>query len=161
MRTVKVVVVGLLVWPAAEIAAFVVVAALVGVSTALFLVVLISFAGLLVLRHFGGGAMRWRNAAGRGGFAAVTLDSTGLATGLGGILLVIPGFITGLLGVMTLLPASRRWLLAACRRQFASDRRSASPAIIDLAPNEWQPLPSPQLSPRVNPEIEPTPRRDG
>jgi len=145
MRPVKMIAIGLLAWPAAEIAAFVLVAALVGFSAALLLIILVSFAGLLILRHFGGGVTR--TAAGRAGFAAVTLDRTGMAPGLGGILLLIPGFITGLLGVMILFSASRRWLLAGCRHLLAAGRQPARSDIIELAPNEWQPLPAPKLPP--------------
>ena len=147
MRPLKMIVIALLAWPAAEIAAFILVAALVGVSTALLLIILVSFAGLLILRHFGGGVTRLRAASGDARFAAVTLDGTGMAPGMGGILLLIPGFITGLLGLMILFSVSRRWLLAVCRRLFAADRQPAGPEIIDLAPNEWQPLPSPKLPP--------------
>jgi len=147
MRPLKMIVVGLLAWPAAEIAAFILVAALVGVSTALLLVILVSFAGLLILRHFGGSLTRLRAPAGDARFAAVTLDGTGMAPGVGGILLLIPGFITGLLGLMILFSVSRRWLLAGCRRLFAADRQPHGPEINDLAPNEWQSLPGPKLPP--------------
>jgi len=147
MRPLKMIVIALLAWPAAEIAAFILVAALVGVSTALLLIILVSFAGLLILRHFGGSVTRSRVPAGHARFAAATLDGTGMAPGVGGILLLIPGFITGLLGLMILFSVSRRWLLAGCRRLFAADRQPADPELIDLAPNEWQPLPGPKLPP--------------
>jgi len=152
MRPVKVIVVGLLAWPAVEIAAFVVVAALVGVPTALFLLILVSFAGLLVLRHFGLGATRWRAPVEYNKVAGTTVNATRMATGLSGVLLVIPGFFTGLLGILTLFPVSRRWLLAACRHLFAADRGASDPKIIDLAPNEWQPLPGPKLASQSQPE---------
>jgi len=147
MRPLKMIVIGLLAWPAAEIAAFILVAALVGVSTALLLIILVSFAGLLILRHFAGGVTRLREVSGAARFAAVPWVGPGRAPGMGGILLLIPGFITGLLGLMILFSVSRRWLLAVCRRLFAADRQPAGPEIIDLAPNEWQPLPSPKLPP--------------
>jgi UPF0716 protein FxsA len=147
MRPFKMIAIGLLAWPVAEIAAFIFVATFVGVPTALLLMFLVSVAGLLILRHFGGGVTRLRTSAGHARIAAVNLDGTGMAPGLGGILLVIPGFITGLLGVLTLFPVSRRWLLAACRRLFAASRQTGSPQIIDLAPNEWRPLPGPKLPP--------------
>jgi UPF0716 protein FxsA len=148
MRPFKMIAIGLLAWPVAEIAAFIFVATFVGVPAALLLLFLVSVAGLLILRHFGGSVVtRLRTSAGHAGIAAVNLNGTGMAPGLGGILLVIPGFITGLLGVLTLFPVSRRWLLAACRRLFAPSRQTASPQIIDLAPNEWRPLPGPKLPP--------------
>jgi UPF0716 protein FxsA len=151
MRPLKAIALGLLAWPAAEIAAFIVVAMFVGVSAALLLVILTSIAGVLVLQHFGGGLARSRASAGQVGIAAVNLGGTGMAFGLGGILLVIPGFISGLLGLLILFPLSRRWLLAGCRRLFAGGRQAANPEIIDLAPNEWQPLPAPKLPPGQEP----------
>ena len=143
MRPFKMIAIGLLAWPVAEIAAFIFVATFVGVPTALLLMILVSIAGLLILRHFGGGVTRLRRSAGHARIAGVNLGGTGM----GGILLVIPGFITGLLGVLTLFPVSRRWLLAGCRRLFAASRQTAGPEIIDLAPNEWRPLPGPKPPP--------------
>jgi UPF0716 protein FxsA len=145
MRLFKMIVLGLLAWPLAEIAAFIFVATFVGVPAALLLMILVSIAGLLILRHFGGGVTRLRASAGHTRFTAMRLDGTGMAPGVGGILLIIPGFITGVLGVVMLFPLSRRWLWAGCRRLFATKRRPVGPEIIDLAPNEWQPLPGPKL----------------
>jgi UPF0716 protein FxsA len=153
VRLIKLVAIGLLAWPAAEIVAFVLVAAAVGFTNALFLVLLMSFAGLFVLRHFSGEATRVRDAAGSG-IAAATLGRPGTAPAVGGILLLIPGFVTSMLGVLILLPLSRRWLLAGCRRMFAAGRRPADPEIIDLAPDEWRPLPGPKLPPPGGPPEE-------
>ena len=108
MQLVKWIATGLLVLPLAEIAAFIVVASLVGFTTALGLVILISLLGVLVLRHAGGGAVtRLRTAAGRSEIRGVALDGPGAGTALGGILMVIPGFITGVLGLLMIMPATR------------------------------------------------------
>ena len=147
MRSVKMIAMGLLVWPATEIAAFIFVAILLGVSAAFFLMILVSFAGLLVLRHFGGGTRRFRGVTGHT-ITMVPPDGTGMAPWVSGILLLIPGFITGLLGILTLFPLSRRWLAAGCRRLLAPKRQAAGPEIVDLAPNEWRPLPGPKLPPK-------------
>lgn len=144
MRLLKSVAIGLLAWPAAEIVAFILVAAAVGFTNALFLILLMSFAGVFVLRHFSGDVARFWTAGGNG-VAAATLGRPGMAPSVGGILLLIPGFVTSALGVMILLPISRRWLLAGCRRLFAAGPRRADPEIIDLAPDEWRPLPGPKL----------------
>ena len=146
MRLVKLIAVGLLAWPAVEIVAFVCVAAAVGFANAVLLLLLMSFAGLFVLRHFSGDVTRFR-AAGGAGIAAATSGRPGMAPGLGGILLLIPGFVTSVLGFLILFPISRRWLLAGCQRAMAASRRPTSPDIIDLGPDEWQPLPSPKLPP--------------
>jgi len=150
MRLIKLIAIGLLAWPAAEIVAFVCVAAAVGFTNAVLLLLLMSFAGLFVLRHFRGDMTRLR-AAGEAGTAAATLSRSGMAPGLGGILLLIPGFVTSVLGVVMLFPISRRWLLAGCRRMFAATRRPAGPDTIDLAPHEWRPLSGPTLPPAGGP----------
>jgi UPF0716 protein FxsA len=147
MHPLKGIALGLLGLPMAEIAAFVVVACLIGTAAAVVLLVLVSFAGVLVLRQVGSGAIA-RLRATNAPIAGVTLDGTGMAAALGGILLVIPGFITGLLGTMVVFPVSRGWLLSAFRRLVSNDRRRAGPQIVDLAPHEWQALPNPKLPPR-------------
>src|SRR5260370_35098264 len=100
---------------------------------------LMSFAGLFVLRHFSGDVTRFR-AAGAAGIAAAPLDRPGMAPGLGGILLLIPGFVTSMLGLVMLFPVSRLWLLAGCRRVFAADRGGGHPHSIYFVPNELLPL---------------------
>jgi UPF0716 protein FxsA len=142
MRLIKLVAIGLLAWPAAEIVAFIFVAAVTGFANAVFLVLLMSFAGLFVVRHFGGDVARFRTAAGTG----ITAAAWGRAApSVGGLLLLIPGFISSVVGIIILLPISRRWLLAGCRRMFAAGRRAADPMTIDLAPNEWRSMPGPKL----------------
>jgi UPF0716 protein FxsA len=150
MRLIKLIAIGLLAWPAAEIVAFVGVSAAVGFMNAVVLLLLMSFAGLFVLRHFGGDVTRLRS-AGAAGMAAKGLGRSGMAPGLSGILLLIPGFVTSLLGLVMLFPMSRRWLLAGCRRMVEAGRRPADPNIIDLTPDEWRPLPSPRLPPTSGP----------
>jgi UPF0716 protein FxsA len=150
MRVIKLIAIGLLAWPAVEIVAFVCVSAAVGFANAVLLLLLMSFAGLFVLRHFSGDVTRFR-ATGVPGIAAASLDRPGMAPGFGGILLLIPGFVTSVLGLVMLFPVSRRWLLAGCRRIFAAGRGPAHPDIIDLAPDEWRPLPGPRLPPTRGP----------
>ena len=65
MQLVKWIATGVLILPLAEIVAFIVVASQIGFAKALVLVLLISFFGVLVLRHAGAGqVMRLRTAAG-------------------------------------------------------------------------------------------------
>jgi UPF0716 family protein affecting phage T7 exclusion len=144
MRVIKLVAIGLLAWPAAEIVAFILVAAVIGFANAVFLILLMSFAGWFVVRHFGGEVARVRTAAGAR-IAAAAWGRDGTAPSLGGLLLLIPGFVTSALGIMILLPISRRWLLAGCRRMLAAGRRPADPNIVDLAPDEWRSLPGSKL----------------
>jgi UPF0716 protein FxsA len=150
MHPVRAIAIGVLAWPAAEIVAFFCVAATLGFGNALLLIVLMSVAGLLLLRHFGGGVKEIRTPRGwvkistwSGNFAA-----GGLSPGLGGILLLIPGFLTSALGVAIMFPLTRRWLLAGVGRLFTTrGRKPANADVIDLAPGEWQPLPNAKLSP--------------
>ena len=149
MQLVKWIATSLLVLPLAELAAFIVVASLVGFTTALGLVILISLLGVLVLRHTGGGAVtRLCTAAGRSEIRGVALDGPGAGTALGGILMVIPGFITGVLGLLMIMPTTRGWLAGAALRYFTQQRRAPPPGTIDLTPEEWRPLPDPELPPR-------------
>jgi UPF0716 protein FxsA len=149
MQLVKWIATGLLVLPVAELAAFILVASQVGFTTALGLMILISLAGVLVLRHAGGGAVtRLRMAAGRGAVRGVALDGPGAGAAVGGILMVIPGFITGVLGFLMVLPATREWLTGTTLRHFTRRPRTPPPGTIDLAPDEWRQLPDPELPPR-------------
>ena len=145
MHPVKAIAIGVLAWPAAEIVAFFFVAAAVGFANAILLIVLMSLAGLLVLRHFSSDTRGIRTTA--GGFVAASTWSGGLAPGLGGILLLIPGFLASALGIVILFPVSRRWLLTGCRRLFATARRPADSDVVDLAPGEWRPVAGEELPP--------------
>lgn len=146
MSSVKMIAVGLVIWPAAEIATFIIVAALVGTPTALALLILISACGFVVLRRLGTRAVaRLRASAPGRRVNGMTLDGAGAAAGLGGILMVIPGFITGILGFVMIVPASRQWALMVSKRFFSAGQRTTDRQIIELAPQEWQHLPDPQL----------------
>ena len=126
---------GLVALPAAEIVAFVVVASLTGLSTAIVLLILVSLSGVLVLRRVGIGTMRRLRTAGAAvEIATVELQGSGLGAALGGVLLAIPGFITGLLGAIVVFPRSRQWLLAALTRYFSAPRRRSD--VLELAPEE-------------------------
>src|SRR5260370_42669355 len=144
MRVIKLIAIGLLAWPAVEIVAFVCVSAAVGFANAVLLLLLMSFAGLFVLRHFSGDVTRFR-AAGAPGIAAAPLARPGMAPGFGGILLLIPGFVTSVLGLVMLFPVSRRWLLAGCRRVFAAGGGRDHPDILYLSSHGRGPPPGPPL----------------
>jgi UPF0716 protein FxsA len=144
MQLVKWITTGILILPLAEIVAFIAVASQVGFAKALVLLVLISFFGVLVLRHAGAGQVtRLRTAAG-GDFRTIALGGGSAGTALGGILLVIPGFVTGLLGFLMIVPATRDWLVQTALRYLLDRPRQPPPGIIDLAPDEWRSLPDPE-----------------
>ncbi len=127
--------------PAAEIAAFLLIAALIGWVAAAVLLVATSLVGVMLLRRSGGEFARFRAAFAAHGLRALRLETPGAAALAGGILLVFPGFITDILGAGLLVPPLRRWAgarLAGARR----DRRRRDDRVIDLAPGEWHDIPN-------------------
>jgi UPF0716 protein FxsA len=143
MSLVKWTFIGLLVLPAAEILAFILVAALIGWWWAAIFFVATSVAGVLLLRRSGRADLdRLRAAFAREGLRAVHLETPGVGTMLGGILLSFPGFITDLLGAALFVPAVRRWA-AAKLATLARGRRHGSrdDHILDLEPGEWHQIP--------------------
>jgi UPF0716 protein FxsA len=140
MSLVKWTLIGLLVLPAAELLAFLLVAALLGWLAAAGLFIATSIVGVLLFRRSGRADLdRLRAAFARDGIRALHLETPGMATMLGGILLIFPGFITDVLGAALFLPAIRRWVAA----KFAT-RRPRTPRddrVIDLELGEWHQIP--------------------
>jgi UPF0716 protein FxsA len=132
--------VGLLLLPAAELGVFFLMTALIGWLWTIALFLGTSVIGILLLRRSGRADFaRLRAAIDQEGLRAIHLDAPGLASLLGGILLVFPGFITDILGALLLLPPLRRWASAAIGRARRSRRREERSAagIIDLEPDHW------------------------
>ena len=143
MSLVKWTLIGLLVLPAAELFAFFLMAALIGWFWAAGLFIATSIVGVLLLRRFGRADLdRLRSAFARDGIRALHLETPGMATMLGGILLIFPGFITDLLGAALLLPAVRRWAAARFATFARSSRRTPrDDRVIELEPGEWHQIP--------------------
>jgi UPF0716 protein FxsA len=143
MSLVKWTIIGLLVLPAAELLAFLLMAALIGWWWAAGLFIATSIVGVLLLRRFGRADLdRLRTAFARDGIRALHLETPGMATMLGGILLIFPGFITDLLGAALLLPAVRRWAAAKFATLARSSRRTRrDDRVIELEPSEWHQIP--------------------
>jgi UPF0716 protein FxsA len=142
MNVAKWLLLAVLALPAMELAAFIAVAAEIGVLRAFVLVGLTSFVGALILRHAGGSHIaRVRVALGQGSFTALQADSRGSLTLLAGILLLIPGFITDAVGLLLLLPLLRQALGAALRR----GRATRADGVVDLEPEQWHRVPDPEL----------------
>ena len=143
MSLVKWTLIGLLVLPAAELVAFFLVAALIGWLWAAGLFIASSIAGALLLRRFGRADLdRLRTTFARDGVRALHLETPGMATMVGGILLIFPGFITDLLGAALLLPAVRRWAAAKFAKLPRSSRRTPrDDRVIELEPGEWHQIP--------------------
>jgi UPF0716 protein FxsA len=134
--------IGLLALPAAEITVFIVVALTIGWLRALALFLATSLIGMIVLKQAGRTAReRLRSELTRDGINAVHLESPGLATLIGGFLLVLPGFITDVAGALWFVPSIRRWAGAAVGRQFGQGAQAQrGPAVIDLPPDQWRPI---------------------
>ena len=143
MSLVKWTLIGPLVLPAAELFAFFLVAALIGWLWAAGLFIATSILGALLLRRFGRADLdRLRTAFARDGIRALHLETPGMATMLGGILLIFPGFITDLLGAALLLPTVRRWAAAKLATFARSSRRTPrDDRVIELEPGEWHQIP--------------------
>jgi UPF0716 protein FxsA len=134
--------IGLLLLPAAELAAFVLVAATIGWLRAAALLVATTVFGVLLLRRSGRENLRHlRGAFARDGLRALHLETPGAAAVLGAILLVIPGFITDVVGAALFLPTTRRWLSGALARLVRQPNSQARDRIIDLDPAEWHRIP--------------------
>jgi UPF0716 protein FxsA len=134
----KWIITAILLLPLAEIVAFIVVAALVGLGMAFVLMLATTLAGFLVLRRAGrGGIARFRVAVADTDVAGIQANTSGFFTVLAGLLLFLPGFLTDLIGVALLIGPVRRW----CGKTFRLWIRRRNPAdrsTIDLAPGEWE-----------------------
>jgi UPF0716 protein FxsA len=150
MSLVKWAFIGLLVLPAAEIVGFLLVAALMGWLWAGIAFVATSVMGVLLLKRSGRRDLaRLAEALRNDGIAALHLESPGVASMLGTILLVFPGFITDVLGGVLFVPAFRRWAAAALaktakthnRKRDRKHHHGPQDSIIDLEPGEWHQIP--------------------
>jgi len=146
MNVAKWLLLAVLALPVMELAAFVAVAAEIGLLGALALVAATSLAGALILRHADGNHIaRMRVALAESSFTALEADSTGSLTLLAGILLLIPGFITDALGLLLLAAPLRRGLGAALRRGGGA---AHGDGLVDLPPEQWHRVPDPELPDR-------------
>jgi UPF0716 protein FxsA len=136
--------------PVAELVVFIMVAASIGFGLALLAVLGTSLTGGLLLRHAGGNhiarvRVAMNEGLNQGSFTALQADSTGAATLIAGILLLIPGFITDVLAVLLLISPLRR-ALAGSFTGGPPPRRADG--VVDLEPEQWQRVPDPALQDR-------------
>src|SRR5579884_1405765 len=146
MTLLKWLLMSLLLLPFMELAAFIAVAATIGVGWALALILAGSFCGLMLLRHGGGAHVARIRSAMRGrSFSALQADGAGGLVLLSGVLLLIPGFITDAVAVVLLVfPALRRLAEAFGFRPSVQHRRPED-GVLDLEPEQWRRIPDPQL----------------
>ena len=142
---VKWIIIAILLLPLAEILAFILVAALIGMGWAFLLMLATTLAGFVVLRRAGRGRIaRFRVAVADTDVAGIQANPSGFLTVLAGLLLFLPGFLTDLVGAALLIGPVRRW----CGKSFRLWVRRRNPAdrsTIDLAPGEWAQLPDRDL----------------
>jgi UPF0716 protein FxsA len=140
MSLVKWTFIGLIALPAAEIALFLIVAALIGFLWAALLFIATSALGVFLLRRSGRRDLaRLADALAKDGLRGVISDPQGLAKLLGAFLLILPGFITDLAGAALFIPAFRQW--AARAIATSAQAPHARKDVIDLEPGEWRRLP--------------------
>jgi UPF0716 protein FxsA len=139
----KRIVIALLLLPVAEVVAFLLVVWAIGFFPALGLMILTSIAGGVVLHHAGRGQIaHFRVAMRATGVTEVAAQANGAMFVLGGILLLLPGFITDLVGAGLLVAPVRRWLGTTIGRAIGRPGRATGPrSVVDLAPDEWRPVP--------------------
>ncbi|MFA6264265.1 MAG: FxsA family protein [Pseudolabrys sp.] len=147
MNVAKWLLLGLLVLPVAELAAFIAVAAAYGFVLALALLIAGSVAGGLILRHAGGNHVQRMRVAMQEGlngnsFTSLRADGIGGLTLLGGFLLAVPGFITDFLGLLVLLVPLWRSLNEALGRRPLAPRTDG---VVDLEPEQWHRVDDPSL----------------
>ncbi|WP_020179400.1 FxsA family protein [Methylopila sp. M107] len=132
--------------PAMELLAFLIVGSAIGFGKAILLQVAISLIGVAMLGSLLSDAKAKANQ--RGGFMSVALDGETGMRGLAGLLFTIPGFITDILGVVALAPSLR----AKLRRFFVGEKaemsgpdrkapraaRRPADAMLDLDAREWR-----------------------
>jgi UPF0716 protein FxsA len=137
MSFIKWVFIGMLILPAAEIAAFLLVVHLTGWFWAIAMSFATSVMGVVLLRSTGrGGLERLRH-----GDGAVHLRTPAAVSMLAGILLILPGFITDLLGAALLIPPLRRSAAMVLARLVRQRRRPPDRRMVDLEPGEWHQIP--------------------
>jgi UPF0716 protein FxsA len=140
MSLVKWAFIALLALPAAEIALFLILAALIGWFWTSILFVATSALGIFLLRHSGRSDLaRVADGLAKGGLRGVNRNTQALANVLGAFLLILPGFITDLAGAALFVPAVRRW--AARAMTGTAQKPRPGDGVIDLEPGEWRRIP--------------------
>jgi UPF0716 protein FxsA len=142
---VKWTIIAILLLPVAEIATFMLAAALIGVGWAFALMVATSIWGFLVLQRAGHGRReRFRAAVTEGNMAEIEGHTGSFLIVLGALLLLLPGFLTDLAGAALLIGPIRRRFAATFRRSvMGSGNSGGGGRVIDLGPDEWTQIPDP------------------
>ena len=129
---------------AAEVAALVAVASVIGLPQALVLMLATSLAGIAVLRHPGRTRIgRLHEAVSKKGVGGLQASGDAFLTITAGFLLLLPGFVTDAGGLLLLLPPVRSWIAARFQRVMQT-RAPGRPGVVDLEPDQWSQTPDQQ-----------------
>jgi UPF0716 protein FxsA len=104
--------------PLVELAVFVQVADWIGIMQALLLMILVSAAGFVVVRHQGLGVIRRVREQLRAGNLPAAELVNGLLIVIAGVLLILPGFIGDIVAVLLLLPPTRALVRALLQKHY-------------------------------------------
>jgi UPF0716 protein FxsA len=126
-----------LVYPLAEIAAFILVGEAIGVMATLALVIISSACGYAMLRD--AGIMTMLELRRKTANPAAVLADGGTRM-LSGLLLLLPGFLTDLAALIVLFPPSRDFLMARVLRSASVGRASPSRARQDVIEGDFRRL---------------------
>ena len=136
----------LLLLPVMELVAFIAVAVAIGFGSALALILLGSFCGVLLLRHGGGNHVsRIRAAVNGRSFSALEADGRGGLVIVSGILLLIPGFITDAVAIVLLVWPALRGAAEALGLREPAPRPRSPDGVLDLEREQWHRVPDPRL----------------
>jgi UPF0716 protein FxsA len=135
----------IVIWLAAEVAAFVVIVHYAGLTGAILIGILTSLIGAALLRRLGFAAARTLHTTlTRGPEESGSLPQQAMLDGtlaaLGSLLLILPGFLSDLIGFALAAPAMRQWLVQRFGGGFFSSavRPPPRPDVVDLSPDNWR-----------------------
>jgi UPF0716 protein FxsA len=138
MRRPPLFVLGFLAWLGLELAAFLAVAQTLGLGGALILGLATSFAGIVLLRRTGTGALGHLRSSFKGPPHQPNAMLDSLIGALAAVLLILPGFLSDLAGLALAAPSVRRNLLRRFDGASAIFHpRAREHGVVELAPEEW------------------------
>jgi UPF0716 protein FxsA len=132
--------IALAVWLGAEILAFIAVVYAAGLTGAILLGLLTTFAGIALLRQLGHGVTKEMRRALQGEPLGEEALLDGTLAAFGALLLILPGFLSDIIGFALAAPSIRQWFA----RRFGAAAPPKSGAngqasdILELSPEDWK-----------------------
>jgi UPF0716 protein FxsA len=128
----------LMIWVAAELAAFYAVAHAIGLGGALLAGVATTLLGFANLRENATVALQRVRAAISGAKTREGAMAEGMIGSFGAILLILPGFLSDIVGLVLTIPSVRDDLASKMRSHQPRGGRDVQLTAIDLNPSEWR-----------------------